>query len=76
MAGRFAIKSGGSHKSVPTPGASPSWVLGSRPPDLRAPRIKPLSSGPGTRQYGKGMQAGTPNPGGAGFGQTGLGEDS
>ena len=47
-----------------------SFVLGSRPPGLRSPRIKPLE---GISQYGKQLQtqAGVPPVGGAGFGNTG-----
>ncbi len=55
-------------KSVPSVGKAPSWVLGSRPGTLRAapvPRIKPASAS--TTDYGKPI---TPNPGGAGPGDT------
>lgn len=60
-----AAKSG--PKAVPTPPTRANFVLGSRPPDLRAPRIKPLAAG--TTQYGKGANLG--NPAGASFGDTG-----
>jgi len=63
-----SIKSG--PKTVGTPPARPSFVLGSRPPDLRAPRIKPLS---GQTQYGKSQGLGPRpfNASGAGYGDTG-----
>jgi len=57
----------GGHKSVPTPGIRPSFVLGSRPESLRTPpipRIKPSAAS--TRNYGK-----TPPSNTAGFGDTG-----
>lgn len=59
----------GGHKSVPTPGIRPSFVLGSRPQSLRTspiPRIKPGPSS--TRDYGK--TPGAPNNT-ASFGDTG-----
>lgn len=72
----MAFKIGGAKKgptSVPSGTLRPSFVLGSRPTDLRAPRIKPLALGdPGNRNYGKAtnpLQAGT-----SGFGQTIQGE--
>lgn len=37
-------------KSAPTPPSRANFVLGSRPPDMYAPRIKPLDA---QRQYGK-----------------------
>ena len=55
-------------KSVPSPGKAPSWVLGSRPDTLRqspVPRIKPAAAS--TTDYGKPI---TPNPAGAGPGDT------
>jgi len=58
-------------KSVPIP--NQKFVLGSRPPGLRSPRIKPLQ---GQTQYGKtpavpAMQAqNNPFASGAGFGNT------
>lgn len=62
-----SVKSG--PKTVGTPPARPSFVLGSRPPDLRAPRIKPMT---GQTQYGKtsGISPRSFNAGGAGFGNT------
>lgn len=55
---------------VPTPGIRPQFVLGSRPPTLRAPpvpRVKPGAAS--TRQYGKADLSA--DPAGAGFGNTG-----
>ena len=55
-------------KSVPSPGKAPAWVLGSRPDTLRqspVPRIKPAAAS--TTDYGKPV---TPNPSGAGPGDT------
>jgi len=55
-------------KSVPSPGKAPSLVLGSRPGTLRqapVPRIKPAAAS--TTDYGKPI---TPNPAGAGPGDT------
>jgi len=55
-------------KSVPSPGKSPAWVLGSRPGTLRqspVPRIKPAAAS--TTDYGKPI---TPNPAGASAGDT------
>lgn len=74
MAGHFSIKSGKSGpKSVPTPGANASFVLGSRPTTLRAappPRIKPTLA---VRDYGK-----TPAPARqtSPFGDTGMNDGS
>jgi hypothetical protein len=53
-------------KAAPTPPDRASFVLGSRPPDLRAPRIKPMAAS--TTQYGKTQ---TGNPAGASYGNTG-----
>lgn len=69
MAAGLAVRTGkGGHKSVPTPGIRPSFVLGSRPETLRAapvPRIKPNAAS--TRDYAK-----VPPPSNdAGFGTTG-----
>lgn len=68
MAGKLAINAGKRGRtSVPTPSASPSFALGSRPTTLRqaaVPRIKPMLQ---ERQYGK-----LPATEGVGSGQTGL----
>jgi hypothetical protein len=65
---RMTIKAGKSGpKSVPTPGQSGSFVLGSRPASLRAPavpKVTPLK--PNTRDYGKGAEGVSP------FGNTSL----
>jgi hypothetical protein len=49
---------------VPTPGERPSFILGSRPVNLRAPlpgaRIKPMT---GQRDYGKTLTAPLSGPG-------------
>ena len=71
MAAGLAIKGGkGGHKSVPTPGIRPSFVLGSRPETLRAPpvpRIKPAAAG--TTNYAKNTSnSESDNLGGTGFG--------
>ena len=72
MASSIAVRTGkGGHKSVPTPGIRPSFVLGSRPETLRAPpvpRIKPAPAGMNTRDYGKPSPAESDNLGGTGFG--------
>lgn len=60
---------GSSPKAAPTPPSRASYVLGSRPGQLRAnpvPRIKPVD---GQTMYGKG--ANPANPAGASFGNTG-----
>lgn len=71
-AGRLAINASKSgHKSVPTPGVRPSFVLGSRPDTLRSPavpRVKPAAAS--TRQYGK-TSPSAPGPQLAGAGDTG-----
>lgn len=59
-------------KGPRTAGSAPqhaSFVLGSRPPALRNPRIKPAI---GVTQYGKQLNAGSgiPNVSGVGFGNT------
>lgn len=72
---------------VSSPGR-PSFVMGSRPPDLYAPRVAPRPQGnilkqppniaPGaasTRQYGKGAQA-PAQAGGSYIGNTGLTDES
>lgn len=67
----FAIKAGkGGRKSVPVEPARASFILGSRPPDVREPappRIKPAL---GQRQYGKGLAPA--NPGSGNTGLTGM----
>jgi hypothetical protein len=52
-------------KKVPTPGIRPEFVLGSRPPTLRAPPVPRVKPGaPSTRQYGKpDFNPGFGNPG-------------
>jgi hypothetical protein len=71
--GSRAINTGKSKPSkVPTPGIRPSFVLGSRPPTLRAPPVPRIKPGaPSTRQYGKADLSA--NPGGAGF--TNVGDE-
>jgi hypothetical protein len=55
--------------TISKPPEHPNFVRGSRPPDLIAPRIKPLT---GQTQYGK--QASAPqNPG---FNDTGMSGES
>ena len=69
MAGLSVNTGKGGHKSVPTPGIRPSYVLGSRPESLRSPpiqRVKPSAAS--TRDYGK---ATPPSSNLAGFGDTG-----
>lgn len=66
-------------------GSRPSFVMGSRPPDLYAPRVAPRPqgnilkqppriqpAGASQRQYGKAAQP----PSGPGFGNTGLTNES
>jgi hypothetical protein len=67
MAGPLKIRTGNVRVSAPS---HASFVLGSRPPALRNPRIKPAV---GVTQYGKQLasQSGVPNVSGAGFGDTG-----
>jgi hypothetical protein len=55
MAGRSSIRTGKTvPMAVPSPKGRPDMVLGSRPPGMYAPRIKPLDAS--TRQYGKPKQ--------------------
>lgn len=63
--GGVSSKSG--PKSVPM-STKPSWVLGSRPPGLRAPRIKPVN---GQTMYGKSAGPRQANLAGSSFGDTG-----
>jgi len=68
MAGLKISTGKGGHKSVPTPGIRPDFVLGSRPQSLRqspVPRVKPAAAS--TRDYGKPDQP----PGMSSFGDTG-----
>ena len=67
MAARVSIKG---PKSVRVPPQRASFVLGSRPPALRSPRIKPAI---GVSQYSKQLQSqsGVPSIAGTGFGNTG-----
>lgn len=67
MAGLSVNTGKGGHKSVPTPGIRPSFVLGSRPVSLRTPAIPRIKPGAGsTRDYGKSTPSNS-----AGFGDTG-----
>jgi hypothetical protein len=64
---RMTINAGKGPRKVPTPGAAPSFALGSRPTTLRqaaVPRIKPMLS---ERNYGKPQDTAP-----AGFGDTGM----
>jgi hypothetical protein len=65
------FKSGGKGgAAIPGPSIPrTSFVLGSRPPGIRAPSIKPMAAS--TRQYGKADTVPAPNLGGSNFGNTG-----
>lgn len=51
---RVAINAGkGGRKTVPTPGSSASYVVGSRPASLRAPPVPSIKPEASRRDYGK-----------------------
>ena len=73
MAGPLRVRVGGGGIGGISKSSAPShtpFVLGSRPPALRSPRIKPAI---GVTQYAKQLNSGSgvPSQAGVGFGDTG-----
>lgn len=65
MAARGVSAAKAGPKSVATPRERPQMVLGSRPPDMYSPRIKPADAS--QRQYGKKRQPAGADPSTIGF---------
>ena len=65
-----AFRTKGVAKQVKEPGKAPSWVLGSRPPDIRQQPLQRIKPQQGITQYGKiaanpaGVKAGPMGQGG------------